>query len=155
MARCSIRSSVVPLVRFSILLPRCLVDVTHGRSFPHSLMFFTIRSVFKKDIHFVLHFLVSGLVLNDKLCTLIYAAHVSTISCSPSSVGDSSIMSSAYPNMPTKSPLTQHPDSFLLITGNNSSMYTQNRIADSTAPCLTPFLMTNLDEVTPFHFRSP
>ena len=73
------------------------------------------------------------------------------ISCSPSIVGDISIISSAYPSIPKKSPSIQQPDLFLRSTLNRSSMYTQNKIAESTAPCFTPLVIGNFSDMSLFY----
>ena len=62
-ARFSIKSFVTPLIEPSILVPRCLAEDTHGRSFPFIFRDLNSRSTAVYARHLVLHFLGSGFVL--------------------------------------------------------------------------------------------
>ena len=66
-------------------------------------------------------------------------------------VGDSKIRSSAYPTIPTNTLSIQQPVLFLRSISNRLSVYTLKRRGDSTAPCLTPFLIEKGSDKLLFH----
>ena len=103
-------------------------------------------------MHLVLLFFGFSCVLNTRLCFFAYPEHVLTIFCSPSSDGDSKTMSSAYTAIPTNFPFIQQPSLFRRSSLMRSSMYTQNSMADNTAPCFTPFRIEKALDSVPFHF---
>ena len=97
----SIMSGLVQSILFTIVFPRYLAYSTHA-NFSHIASYFSVFFFsLKKATHFVLLLFRLSFVLNVRLCSLAYSSQVSSISSSPSSVGDIKKLSSANPTIST------------------------------------------------------
>ena len=83
-------------ISFERLFPRCLIEFTHGRLFPHSFMSFNCLGFLVNTMHLVLHLLGSTSVLNFRLWVPAKFSQMSNIFCNAYSEGAKRRFSSEY-----------------------------------------------------------